>query len=160
MINRTKGVMLYFGTHGSATWETTAKQNLVNYNGDIIPKGTTFRGYVKNFGGGPVAIDQAWFINGLGSGYNGAMELYVEDSSFIRINNISLSYNFSSASFQELTGLSNLRLAVTAYNPFLWTNYSGVDPSTNVTGPLNGQGMDYFNPPGVRSILFSLSLNI
>src|SRR5699024_4887222 len=34
--NGTRGRMVSFGTHGSQTWETTASQNLMNYNGEII----------------------------------------------------------------------------------------------------------------------------
>jgi hypothetical protein len=44
----------------------------------------------------------------------------------------------------------------------LWysTEYNGVDPETSLTGVGNGQGVDYFNMPSTRSVMFKLNLNL
>ena len=36
----------------------------------------------------------------------------------------------------------------------------GVDPETSLTGVGNGQGVDYFNMPSTRSVMFKLNLNL
>jgi len=41
----------------------------------------------------------------------------------------------------------------------LWTHYKGIDPETNLTGPTNGRGLDYFNNPSTRSYLFTIKIN-
>ncbi|MDY6993848.1 MAG: TonB-dependent receptor, partial [Pseudomonadota bacterium] len=157
--NGTRGVMLMFGTHGSQDWETTAPQDLVNYSGDIIPEGTTFRGYVEDFGAGPVAIDETWYRIGPGSGFTGPDGQFVEDGGFVRLREVSLRYSLNSNNFRTFTGLRSLELSVSANNLFLWTDYSGIDPETNLYGPTNLEGIDYFNNPGIRSWSFSLLIN-
>ena len=44
-------------------------------------------------------------------------------------------------------------------NLALWTDYSGIDPETNLTGPIGvGRGVDYFNSPNTRSWVIALQL--
>ena len=43
---------------------------------------------------------------------------------------------------------------------FTITKYTGVDPETSLAGPANGQGLDYFNNPGIRSIGFRLNIGL
>lgn len=56
-------------------------------------------------------------------------DIYVEDASFFRLDNISASYTF-----RELRGVSSLRLFGTIQNVFTSTGYSGVDPMAGVNG--------------------------
>jgi TonB-linked SusC/RagA family outer membrane protein len=51
----------------------------------------------------------------------------VENSGFIRIRDISLSYDFT-PSILKKTGLSRLRVYVQTRNPFTFTKWSGLDP--------------------------------
>jgi len=45
-------------------------------------------------------------------------------------------------------------------NLWLSTKYSGVDPETNLSGPIGaGRGQDYFNNPQTRSFAISVNLN-
>ena len=115
----------------------------------------SFRGYVEDFGNGPVVINQYYFWNGPGSGFTGPSEPFIEDASFVRLRELTLSYNLRSSFIQRL-GLSSINLAATGRNLWLATDYSGVDPETNLTGPSNGQGLDYFNNPATRSYQFSI----
>ena len=115
----------------------------------------TFRGYVEDFGNGPVVINQYYFWNGPGSGFTGPSEPFIEDASFVRLRELTLSYNLRSSFIQRL-GLSSINFAATGRNLWLSTDYTGVDPETNLTGPSNGQGLDYFNNPATRSYQFSL----
>lgn len=157
--NGTKGALYYFGVHGDQTWETTAQQDLKTWGGGTISKGTTFRGYVKDFGAGPRAVTQSYFYSGPGSGFTGPAEPFIEDGGYVRLRQISLSYNINGERFRDATGLRSIDLSVTGRNVFLWTDYSGIDPETNLTGPSNGFGLDYFNNPSTRSWMFSVSIN-
>jgi len=60
-------------------------------------------------------------------GFNNAQYLsdyYVQDASFFKMDNISLSYNFKDL----LPGVGNLTMTATVQNAFVITNYAGLDP--------------------------------
>ncbi len=42
------------------------------------------------------------------------------------------------------------------YKRQLWTPFEGADPDANLTGASKGRGLNYFNNPGTRSVLFNL----
>lgn len=52
--------------------------------------------------------------------------------------------------------VKGLDVFVTGRNLFLSTKYTGVDPETSLVGAVNGQGIDYFNNPGIRSFGFGI----
>lgn len=52
---------------------------------------------------------------------------YNKDASFVRIQNITLGYNFGQNTLSKL-GLSQLRVYANALNPFTFTDYEGFDP--------------------------------
>lgn len=74
-------------------------------------------------------------------------DYYLEDGSFLRLDNITLGYNF-----RNLGGNRNLRLYATANNLFLLTNYSGLDPEVG--------GIDNNPYPRSRSFVFGLTLGL
>lgn len=75
-------------------------------------------------------------------------DYYVEDASFLRMDNITLGYTLP-----KMPGSSSLRLYVTAQNPFIWTKYSGLNPEVN-------NGIDNNPYPWSRSYVFGLSLGL
>ncbi len=75
-----------------------------------------------------------------------------------RLREVTLSYSLNTAGFRDATKLQSIDFSLTGRNLYLWTNYTGVDPETNLTGVSNGRGLDYFNNPSTRSILFSIRL--
>ena len=184
--NGTKGALSFFGTAGDQNWWSTisAQQatTLKNFDGYTVAQmaqgedwgipaadmtksaafrqnsdGTySFRGYVHNFGKGNVVVDETYFYDGPGSTFSGGPdEAFVEDGSYISLRQLSLSYQIPLTSF----GLQSLDLTLIGRNLALWTKYDGVDPGKNLTGPTNGQGIDYFNNPTIRSWIFSIQLN-
>ena len=163
--NGTKGALKFFGVHGSQVWETTAEQDLKYYGADpddpndVISEGTTFRGYVEDFGGGPVAVTDVAHYDGPFSGFTGPAEPNIEDGGFVRLRQVSLGYSIDGQGFRDYTGLRSVDLRVTGRNLLLFTDYSGIDPETNLTGPSNGFGLDYFNNPSTRSYIFSVKVN-
>jgi hypothetical protein len=52
---------------------------------------------------------------------------FVEDGSFVRLNNLQLSYSVPKKKIQKL-GLTGLSAYVTMNNLFCWTKYTGIDP--------------------------------
>ncbi len=130
-------------------------------NGTVVANGDgtySFRGFVEDFGAGDVIVDEYYFRSGPGSGFTGPSEQFIEDGSYVRLRELTLSYNWADRYVQRL-GLQSIDLALTGRNLWLSSDYSGVDPETNLTGPSNGQGLDYFNNPATRSYQFSLRFN-
>lgn len=154
----TRGVMYTFGTHGDLGNEVTLEQDLLNYAGELIPAGSTVRGNIHDFGGGPVLLDQAYYTT-LGSGLGSVPEQFIEDGSWTRLRQLSLSYTLNSEAFREATKLQSVEVGVTGRNLLLWTKVDGIDPDTNFTGNYYGRGYDYFNSPSTRSFLFSVKIN-
>ena len=92
--------------------------------------------------------------------YEGQSSRMVEDGSFIRLKNITLSYNFPNRWVSKL-GFSSASVNLTASNLLLITRYTGPDPEVNVSrGGVNGlvQGMDFGMPPQPRS--YTAGINI
>jgi len=83
----------------------------------------------------------------------------VEDGSFLRLNTLTLGYSLPKNLVSKYN-IRNLRLYVSGYNVYCWTNYSGFDPevSTRRKTPLT-PGIDYSAYPRSRSIVFGLNLN-
>ncbi|MEM6360736.1 MAG: SusC/RagA family TonB-linked outer membrane protein [Bacteroidota bacterium] len=85
-------------------------------------------------------------------------ELTVQDGSFIRLRDLNVSYNLPSKVLSNLP-FETVRIGFTARNVFLITDYTGIDPETNLTGDAsNVFAYDYFNNPNTRS--YGVNLNI
>lgn len=83
---------------------------------------------------------------------------FVEDGSYLRLKNISLSYNFSGKWMKKI-GLSRLQPYFTATNLLTWTKYKGMDPEVNQYGNSGAvQGVDYGTYPHCRSYVFGLNV--
>ena len=78
---------------------------------------------------------------------------YFEDASFLKLDNISVSYDFS---FKN-EYLKKLRLYLTAQNVFCLTGYSGVDPEVSLSGIVPGiESTSYY--PRTRTFTFGATL--
>ncbi|MFD1257720.1 SusC/RagA family TonB-linked outer membrane protein [Mucilaginibacter terrae] len=159
VFNGTRGSLYSIGTHGDQGQTAISPAGGVrDVNGTLIPSGTSFQGYITDFGAGPVAINQAWWL-GRGSASNTASyKQFVEDASATRLREVTLTYTLNSPAFQQLTHLSAVDFSITGRNLMLWTKYTGVDPETNVTGAGLSRGQDWFNNPNTRSLLFSIQI--
>jgi hypothetical protein len=155
----TKSVLSDLGLWESTAKETTANQNLLDFRGNVILAGTTFRGDIYNFGAGPVALTEAWY-NGDGGYFGGGNdELYIEDGSWTRLREVTLAYTINGNWVKEKLKMSSLELSFTGRNLLLWTAFEGNDPDTNLEGVSVARGIDYFNNPGTKSYVFTLDIN-
>lgn len=62
---------------------------------------------------------------------NGISSRYLEDGSFLRIRNITLSYNLPQQWLETLR-IPTCKLFISTDNPFTFTNFSGTDPEVNL----------------------------
>lgn len=154
----TKSVLYALGTWGPSATESTANQNLLDFEGNVIQAGTTFRGDVHNFGAGPVALTEAWYNADGGFFGSGNDELYIEDGSWTRLREASLSYRLGEGKLHKILGIQNVEITLTGRNLLLWTAFEGNDPDTNLEGISVARGIDYFNNPGTKSYVVTLSV--
>ena len=90
-----------------------------------------------------------------GAGYNYQVSSrFVEDGSFLRFQNLQISYSFPKKKVQKL-GLNTLSAYVTMNNLFCWTKYTGIDPE--VAGKTYQPTYDGATTPRSKSVTASLS---
>lgn len=85
-------------------------------------------------------------------------DYYVEDGSFIRLNTLTLGYTMPAKTVQKLK-IQKIRLYCSAYNLWLWTNYSGFDPEVSTRRKTQlTPGVDFSSYPRSKSVVFGLNL--
>ena len=100
------------------------------------------------------------FSNEDKSNANEVSTRYLEDGSFLRLNNATLGYSLNPQSIGLGDFVSNIRLSLTGQNLFVISDYSGFDPEVNTGNSLGGVqtfGIDRFTYPMPRTILFGLN---
>lgn len=108
--------------------------------------------YLENIGKSNVlesAIPLGLYTSQYGS------DLWLEDGSFLRLENVTAGYSFN---FQNVKYIESLRLSITGNNLLLITSYSGIDPELNVSGGGENFGGDNGIYPRTRS--FAIGLNV
>jgi TonB-dependent starch-binding outer membrane protein SusC len=86
---------------------------------------------------------------------------YLENGSFLRLNNATLGYTLSADRIGLSNVLQSIRVSVTGQNLFTITDYSGFDPEINTGSTIAGIqtfGIDYFTYPKARTFLISLNV--
>lgn len=83
-------------------------------------------------------------------------DFYVEDGSFIRLQNVQLGYTFSSEALEN-SKISKLRLYVSGSNLFTLTEYNGYDPTASSGDPIGG-GIDQGFYPSAKTFLLGINL--
>ncbi|WP_455626820.1 TonB-dependent receptor [Parabacteroides johnsonii] len=138
---------IYFYGQFNTLLDTNYKNYWVSYNiGDLrrgynLPTSATNVWSSQNTDG-----TMAGFLQGYSS--YGTGDYYMEKTWFIRCRNITLGYNIPIKTTKHI--LSNLRVYADVNNPFIFTNYDGIDPETDSSAK--------WSYPNVRS--FSLGVDI
>jgi TonB-linked SusC/RagA family outer membrane protein len=145
--NGTKGALQFFGTHKST--------EPYHGNGRNEVFGETFNTEYSHFGPGvgmSVPINWAtWYWNGIGSSFGGLNSQVIEDGSFIKLRDVSIAYTLREQDWLSRIGFSTLDVQVVGRTLKTWTDYTGIDPESNLDGASLGRGLDYFNNPQTRS---------
>ena len=110
-----------------------------------------FPGNLPSLNGLPEAED--WFLEGRTLTGPTIADLYLEDASFVRLDYVTVAYNFKTTKYDWL---HSLKLYVVASNLFTITGYSGIDPETSIDGYV--YGIDQYNVyPKTRTISFGIN---
>ncbi len=171
--NGTRGALDYFGTSAATGGARTAYGDpnddngrfvffdVVAGNNGVYAPGTIINGV--DVSGQPnqtrVANNEESYALGPLSGFTGASRPYIEDGSWVRLRQLTLSYTLPKNVFENSKFLKGLTFNLTGRNLLLFTDYTGIDPETNLSGATNSQGADYFNMPATRGIIFGLNAN-
>lgn len=83
-------------------------------------------------------------------------DFFVEDGSFVRIQNIQLGYTFGD-SFVDKIGIDRLRFYLSVNNVYTFTEYRGYDPSASSGAPIGG-GIDQGFYPVPRTYMLGMNL--
>lgn len=103
-------------------------------------------------------LDQSYY-QGIGSGFNGPAEQFVEKGTYVKLRELTLSYSVDKKWLKK-TPFGSIDISLIGRNLWLKTDYKGVDPETSLTGAGNSLGLDYFNMPSVRSYGFSVRVTL
>ncbi|WP_142785833.1 SusC/RagA family TonB-linked outer membrane protein [Changchengzhania lutea] len=83
---------------------------------------------------------------------------YIEDASFWRLREISLTYN-APQKFVSNIGFSRVSLTLSGQNLGIWTDYSGLDPEISSSGQDNFETEEFLSQPPTRSWKIRLNLS-
>jgi len=165
VLNMTRASMYQYGTHLDTDMRgdtVVFGQNMLCHNqtcdvlnGDVVGPGVNV----------PVVLGEGWFSNaaiaaGRGQGATGGpISTRLEDATFTRLREVSLSYSFRSRWVSRVAGLRQIDVKVSGRNLGLWTKYSGYDPEVNLGGAQNAnRGIDWFNAPLAHAWIMQFNL--
>ncbi|WP_167668003.1 SusC/RagA family TonB-linked outer membrane protein [Mucilaginibacter gossypiicola] len=109
-----------------------------------------FNAYQRNYWT-PTNPSNTWANNAIETDATRRTSATYQNSSYTKISNITLGYTLSKEAASKIK-LNNLRVYLTAYNPFVFTKFIGWDPET---ADLNSFGLQDF-----RTRTFILGVNV
>lgn len=93
------------------------------------------------------------------NGNNRVSDLYIEDGSFLRIQNISFGYTLPRKWISKMA-LENVRLYTNLQNVYTWTKYRGYDPEIGyMYGDALMSGLDYGRYPSPGIYTFGINVS-
>ncbi|MGQ7871111.1 SusC/RagA family TonB-linked outer membrane protein [Sunxiuqinia sp. sy24] len=87
---------------------------------------------------------------------------YLKDGSFLRLNNMTLGYNFNTGAMGIRNWIREMRLSLTGQNLFVITDYDGFDPEVNQDrsiGGIQSFGIDLNGYPKARTFVVGLNVS-
>lgn len=134
--------------------QNLARMNLESMSGAYNQCSTVNWRWRKD--GDVTMIPRAMYVYNDNSAYNyQGSDRFVEDGSFLRFQNLQISYNFPKKKLKNW-GINLLQIYASMNNLFCWTKYSGVDPE--ITPGAWGIATDKSQTP--RSKSFTATINI
>lgn len=89
-------------------------------------------------------------------GNNAFSDRWIEDGSYLRLKEITLSYDLQG----DVWALNSLKVFITATNLFTLTTYKGYDPEFSYSTSLLDQGVDYGGMPLSRSFMAGIKIGL
>lgn len=148
-----KGGDLWNGTNANLYYygrsENSAQQRTVS---NFVYNGVLQNGNLNNIPVDFYNVNQPFEQNKFYRyGSLGVAEDYIVKGDAVRINNVTLTYHFRKAEF-----LKNVKLSVFAKNILLWSK-NNLDAQTSFFDSENGQGLNFYNLPSMRTYGTSIS---
>jgi TonB-dependent starch-binding outer membrane protein SusC len=167
--------ILITGTYGNDIYNFMAWQNSnpnnINLGRNMMVQAVNYAKVTTDKDGNPVlsnpGTDVPRIISGSDLNGNHARQTskWVEDGSYLRLKNVSLSYNLPSALMAKQKLVRGIRATIGAQNIATITNYSGLDPEVgsyvgaNTYTSNQAIGLDYGRYPLTPIYTFSLNVN-
>lgn len=142
--------MFWFGSFGNDIFTGGTRRhdlNMPNWKGDVLERWTE-----EN----PSTTHPRVTIDDPNGNFRRPSDFFVEDGSYVRLQNISLGYTLPSDLVSRI-GATRFRVYLASQNLLTFTGYSGHDPEIGSQGALN-VGIDRNIYPQARS--FSLGINL
>jgi TonB-linked SusC/RagA family outer membrane protein len=164
MWNGTRGALTTFGVDKVTEGRDDDKKVFEGVLGHTGPDGKIYH-YdalgIEKLGVGEVnkietKLDENYYT-GIGGGF-AINEPFIEDASWVRLRELSLSYSLPQAILAKTKYIKGASFGLVGRNLLLFTKYKGVDPETSLVGGNKAQGLDYFNNPGTKSYGINLKL--
>ena len=159
MFSRTKNLMQFTGNGEATTYNDRNPFVIPNSVVATYDENDVFTGYVEN--STPIYMTnssyQDWF-NDYGAGQGG--EFYLIDRSYVKLRNITLSWQLPKAWVSKLY-LSDVNLSLFCNNVFTWTHKSNryIDPETSSYGnDLRGMFGELYSNPSCRTYGFNVGI--
>ena len=80
------------------------------------------------------------------------------NADFLRVRNISLTYNFGSNILNKISLIKRLAIGVNVENAHVFTNYPGFDPEIGAFSTDTGQGIDFYSYPRPTTVSANLKV--
>lgn len=141
-------------------WDWVYKSHIYNQTRQWMYRDAIHKDYAEPFTVDGVTEAYASFYRGVYAAVqaNGTRNYFYEDASFLRLRNLSLS--FDAAKFTKIKGFNRLQLVLTGRNLFTVTKYTGFDPEVS-SGTANSafdRGVDHNTVPNLKT--YQIGLNI
>lgn len=91
----------------------------------------------------------------VGGGMTGMLSQYVYSATNVRLQEVALNYQLPKKWFKNKVGIS---MSLTGRNLFMFYNKAPFDPESVASTGTYNQGLDFFMPPSMRSVGYSLTL--
>jgi len=161
IMNHGKGALYSYGTAKDTEnrWHPDYEDLGIDWGKGTVDR--FFKHGEKGIGPGAgteVEYTEVWY-KGAGSGFSGDGFQFIEDASYIKLREVSISYTLRHALIRRF-GLSDVRVRLSGNNLITWSDYTGYDPETNRQQASGSRGGDYFNQPQVRSYNLTFYFNL
>ena len=87
-----------------------------------------------------------------------ASDMWVEDGSFLKLKNITLSYDISGEWLRK-ANIARIQPYVTLSNYVTFTKYSGYDPEVSQNTDATSMGLDFGTYPNIRTVTFGVNID-
>lgn len=165
--------ILITGTFGNDIYNYMAKRNSnpdkIYTSTNLLTKAMDYAKLTEDKEGNPILENPGTnvprFSNGVNGNYSRATTKWVEDGSYIRVKNISLSYHLPTSILSQLKFLTGLKATFGVQNALTFTRYSGFDPEVgsyvggNASATTQAIGLDFGRYPLTPVYTFSVNVN-